>query len=112
MAAWLYDEPFHIDHIVARKHHGQTVEQNLAFCCLDCNAHKGTNIAGIDVESGALTRLFNPRMDVWREHFRWNHSSLIGLTAVGRTTIDVLNINQPIRVRARDVLIAEGVFPA
>jgi len=35
----------------------------------------------------------------------------MGKTATGRTTVRLLNINQPIRVRARAVLIAEGVFP-
>jgi hypothetical protein len=36
---------------------------------------------------------------------------LLGRTAVGRTTIDVLNINYPDRVEHRRLLIAEGVFP-
>jgi len=37
---------------------------------------------------------------------------LVGLTPIGRTTIAVLEINQAIRVRARTVLMREGVFPA
>jgi hypothetical protein len=110
--SWLYDQPFHIDHIIARKHDGQTVLENLAFSCLDCNAHKGTNIAGFDPQSGDLSRLFNPRSDQWNAHFAWNGPELSGLTAIGRTTVKVLNINQPIRVRARAAFIAEGAFPA
>jgi hypothetical protein len=112
IASWLYDQPFHIDHIIARKHNGQTVLENLAFSCLDCNAHKGTNIAGFDPQSGELSRLFDPRSDRWNAHFVWNGPVLFGLTTIGRTTVMVLNINQPIRVRARAALIAEGVFPA
>ena len=58
-----------------------------------------------------LTRLYNPRLDRWREHFAWQGAVLIGLTAVGRTTIQVLAINDPVEVAAREMLIAEGRFP-
>jgi len=40
--------PFQIDHIIARKHGGETVASNLALSCYNCNMHKGPNIAGID----------------------------------------------------------------
>jgi len=111
MASWLYDQPFHVDHIIARKHDGRTELTNLAYCCLDCNAHKGTNVAGFDPQTGALTRLFNPRSDLWIAHFAWRGSILEGVTAVGRVTVQVLCVNDPLRVRAREVLISEGVFP-
>jgi hypothetical protein len=111
MAIWLYGEPFHIDHIISRKHGGLTELLNLALCCLDCNLHKGSDIAGLDPRHGGLTRLFNPRSDTWEAHFQWNGPVLEGLTEVGRTTVRVLRINEPIRVRARRELIAEGVFP-
>jgi hypothetical protein len=111
MPDWLYDQLFHLDHIIARKHRGSSESANLAFCCLDCNAHKGTNIAGLDPTTGMLTRLFNPRTDKWAQHFKWNGPLLEGLSDIGRTTVAVLEINQLIRVRARGVLIAEGVFP-
>ena len=35
----------------------------------------------------------------------------IGLTAIGRTTVQVLAINDPVMVRTREALIAEGRFP-
>src|SRR4051794_31623283 len=106
----LYDQPFHLDHIIARKHNGKTELGNLAFCCLDCNAHKGPNIAGIDPKTSSLTRLFNPRTDQWSQHFAWNAATLTGLTPIGRVTVAVLGINEPLRVRARNVLRQEGVF--
>ena len=105
--ASLYDQPFHTDHIIARKHGGLTIPENLAFFCLDCNLHKGTNIAGLD----PMTRKLNPRADQWHQHFAWNGAMLIGKTSVGRTTIAVLEINDSIRVRARTVFIQEGTFP-
>ena len=40
--------------------------------CYHCNLHKGPNLSGIDQESGALVRLFNPREDKWDDHFEQN----------------------------------------
>lgn len=58
-------------------------------------------MAGLDPLAGTLTPLFHPRRDVWDEHFEYLGPHLIGLTAIGRTTIAVLNINDPIRVEMR-----------
>src|SRR4051812_35102819 len=80
---------FPIDHVIARQHGGQTVSHNLALCCGRCNLSKGPNIAGLDPDSGRLTRLFNPRQDVWSEHFRQDGAVLVGRTDVGRTTVVV-----------------------
>ncbi|NUQ64986.1 MAG: hypothetical protein HUU20_21185 [Pirellulales bacterium] len=59
--------PFCINHIIAQKHHGPTEPFTLALACYNCNSFKGPNIAGIDPETGRLTRLFNPRVDVWSQ---------------------------------------------
>ncbi|MEK7832421.1 MAG: HNH endonuclease signature motif containing protein [Acidobacteriota bacterium] len=107
-----YDElPFEIDHIIARKHSGQTTAPNLALCCFACNHRKGPNIAGVDPKTGRITRLFNPRRHKWEQHFKWNGPRLIGRTPIGRTTIAVLEINLPYRLELRQALIEEGVFP-
>lgn len=34
-----------IDHVIAEKHGGLTVEDNLALSCTICNKHKGSDIA-------------------------------------------------------------------
>lgn len=73
--------------------------------------YKGPNIAGIDPSTSEITRLFHPRQDVWDEHFQWDGPELIGLTAIGRATIDVLAINLPERVEHRRLLLAAGVWP-
>ena len=62
--------PFHIDHIIAEKHGGNTTSANLAWACFSCNLRKGPNIAGIDPESGVLTRLYHPRTDSMDRPFR------------------------------------------
>lgn len=38
--------PFQIDHIIAEKHGGPTIADNLAWSCYYCNTYKGPNIAG------------------------------------------------------------------
>jgi hypothetical protein len=103
--------PFQIDHIIAVKHHGPTAAHNLALSCFSCNSYKGPNIAGLDPTSGAMTRLFHPRLDEWAMHFAWNGPELVGRSAIARTTIDVLNINLPDRVEHRRLLLAAGLFP-
>jgi hypothetical protein len=103
--------PFEIDHIIARKHHGPTTEDNLAFSRFYCNSAKGTNIAGIDPESGAIVRLFHPRRDRWELHFAWNGGFLQGLTSEGRATLAVLEINDQSSVGLRELLLSAGLFP-
>ena len=39
--------PFQIDTIIAEQHAGQTVFENLALDCPNCNRYKGPNIAGL-----------------------------------------------------------------
>ena len=103
--------PFEIDHIIAQKHHGATVEENLALACFYCNSAKGPNIAGLDTVDKAVVRLFHPRHDNWFEHFRWNAEMLTAISAIGRVTIDVLCINAPDSISLRASLIREGIFP-
>jgi 5-methylcytosine-specific restriction endonuclease McrA len=92
---------FHVEHILPRKHGGGDESSNLCLACNHCNLHKGCNLSGRDPETGAVTRLFNPRVDRWSEHFKLERASIIGLTATGRTTLRVLNMNDAERVELR-----------
>jgi hypothetical protein len=98
---------FHVEHIVARQHRGSDAESNLALACHFCNRHKGPNVAGLDPATGVLTRLFYPRTDVWSHHFRIAMGRIIGLTPVGRTSVEVLQMNRLDRVRLRGTLEPE-----
>lgn len=100
---------FQVDHVVAEKHRGPTSLDNLSWACYRCNSHKGPNLAGIDDRTGAMERLFNPRTDIWNDHFRWAGPKLCGKTPQGRTTINVLCINRPDTLLLRRSLIAEGI---
>ena len=98
-------EPFftyHVEHIIARRHGGGDNSENLAFACYHCNLHKGPNLSGIDQESGALVRLFNPREDKWDDHFERNGVVIVGRTSIGRATIGLLKMNAADRRRLRE----------
>lgn len=102
---------FPVDHIIAQQHQGPTTLDNLALSCTRCNSHKGPNIAGIDPQSGELTRLFHPRTDRWTEHFQISGPYIVGTTAIGRTTVELFTMNDPDYVLLRESLIEEGLFP-
>jgi hypothetical protein len=78
------------------------------LACFYCNSYKGDNVAGYDPLTDSISRLFHPRTDEWDQHFAWNGPLLEGQTEVGRTTIEVLRINDPGRVALRRVLIELG----
>jgi len=101
---------FSIDHVQSKQHGGSNEPENLALACGYCNRHKGPNVAGIDSETGKITRLFHPRSDSWTEHSRWRGAAIVGFTPVGRATVAVLNINSRYQLSIRQALIDEGAF--
>jgi len=93
--------PLHIEHIIPKKHRGTSELDNLALACHQCNLHKGSNLSGLDPNTGKLVRLFNPRVQMWQDHFRYKGARLEGTTLIGETTVFVLNMNEESRVRLR-----------
>jgi 5-methylcytosine-specific restriction endonuclease McrA len=91
----------HIEHIRPRKHGGSDDESNLCLACIDCNLHKGPNLTGIDPLTGAVTELFHPRQQRWEDHFAFEGIYITGQTGVGRTTIQVLNMNSDDQLNLR-----------
>ena len=100
-----------IEHIRSEKHHGPTTATNLALACVFCNRHKGNDIATIPLGTGVLSRLFNPRLDQWAEHFELRGSVIEPLTAMGEATAQLLLFNHPDRLVEREALIAGGRYP-
>lgn len=96
--------PHEVDHIVARKHGGLTILDNLAFACFECNRHKGSDLTSIDPQTGAIVPLFNPRTQQWREHFKFDGPTIVPLTPEGRVTLSLLHINESERVQEREAL--------
>lgn len=93
--------PHEVDHVVAEKHGGATAIDNLAFACWRCNRHKGTDLTSLDPQTRQLSPLFNPRTQVWAEHFAYEGERVIGLTPEGRTTVSLLKLNSDERLLER-----------
>jgi hypothetical protein len=100
-----------VDHVIAEKHGGQTSLDNLALSCMVCNRRKGSDIGSIDPATGALIPLFNPRLQQWSDHFALDGVHISGLTAVGRTTVEFLQLNAFERLTERAELIRAGRYP-
>ncbi|MBO1066800.1 MULTISPECIES: HNH endonuclease signature motif containing protein [Nostocales] len=100
-----------IDHIIAVKHGGQTLSENLALSCLPCNRHKGSDFATLDPNNGEIIRLFNPRLQVWDEHFTLKNAEIIGITDIGQATSRLLMFNTSSRMRSRKSLIDQNLYP-
>jgi hypothetical protein len=64
--------------------------------------------------TGKSVRLFNPRRQRWEDHFTWNedYMLIIGLTSVGRATVDAMHLNREETVNLREVLRLLNRHPA
>ncbi|WP_390843382.1 HNH endonuclease [Anatilimnocola floriformis] len=100
---------FQIEHIRAKQHRGNDEPENLAVACRKCNLHKGPNLSSIDPETDELVPLFNPRLDSWSEHFRLVENQIVGLTAIGRATSVLLEMNDQDRIQLRAELTSQGM---
>jgi len=93
--------PHEVDHVVAEKHEGATDIDNLALACWRCNRHKGSDLTSFDPQTRQLSPLFNPRTQLWSEHFAYERERIIGLTPEGRTTVTLLRLNSEERLIER-----------
>ena len=100
-----------VDHIIAEKHNGRTVEANLALACVYCNRHKGTDVASVVPGSTLLVRLFNPRSDWWSDHFELVGGRIEWVSSIGEATARLLRFNDIRRIREREMLVLHGKFP-
>ena len=106
-------DPFSIEHIVPRAAGGTDEMDNLALACQGCNNRKYTSIEAIDPVTGEIVSLYNPRRNQWGEHFAWSedYSLLIGLTPVGRATVEKLHLNREGVVNLRRILFTVDEHP-
>jgi HNH endonuclease len=102
---------FHIDHVVPRAAGGPTTTDNLALACVSCSLRKGAKQIAIDPESDDEVPLFNPRTQVWADHFRWKDERLVPLTPTGRATVDSLAMNRPLILGIRQEETTRGRHP-
>ncbi len=99
------------DHIIAEKHGGETTLDNLAWSCFDCNRFKGSDLTSVDPVTGDIVVLFNPRPQVWGQHFQVSEAEIAPLTATGRATVRLLKLNLFGRIEVRKTLILAGRYP-
>lgn len=99
-----------VDHVISKKHGGSHAVDNLAFCCVLRNRHKGPDIGSLDGQ-GNFVRFFNPRTDQWADHFVLSRPVIEPRTPEGEVTARVLRLNDARRVMERRLLQQLGAYP-
>jgi hypothetical protein len=119
----VFNFPFEVEHIIPLSRQGADSEENFALACRSCNLRKSNRISGKDPESNTVdvlfvasrkeVRFFHPRLDQWGNHFQADATSgiIMGTTAIGRTTVNSLEMNSQPQVTARQLWIRFGLFP-
>jgi len=102
-----------VDHIHPIALGGMDVVDNLCLAYSLCNRYKGMQISAPDPLNGMPSTLFNPRIDLWNEHFSWDidGTRIWGITARGRATIIALHLNNHIAMRVRREWVSTGWHP-
>lgn len=105
--------PLIMEHILPRSLNGKDDRENLAAACYRCNEFKGVKTHAVDPETGEWVALFNPRHQIWRDHFRWVNGGvyIAGQTAIGRATVIALRLNNENAVEARAVWVSVNLHP-
>ena len=102
-----------IDHIIPQAKGGTDDPNNLWLACRLCNGYKGVQTTALDPKTAKNTRLFNPRHQKWSQHFQWssNGTQIEGKTAIGRATVNALQLNNFIAVTVREQWVQAGWHP-
>jgi hypothetical protein len=79
----------------------------------NCNLSKATAVTAIDPDTGEEVPLFNPRRQMWDEHFEWedNYAVIRGVTLIGRATVTRFKMNRHRIVLARKRWVQAGLHP-
>ena len=103
-------QAMHVDHIDPDGGHSL---DNLCLSCANCNMSKGRAMSETDPETGKVELLFNPRTQLWKEHFKWSSDGilLLGLTPTGRATVQRLKINRDRMLDSRSNWVFFGLHP-
>lgn len=106
-------QSFSVDHVFPASLGGETDLNNLALSCQGCNGYKSNKTQAIDPISQELVSLYSPRLHNWSEHFCWSddYTVLLGLTPIGRATIEILRLNRGPLLNLRRALYVLGEHP-
>lgn len=103
-----------IEHIIPKALGGTDDESNLWLACPLCNRFKSDRISAIDPISSLEVPLFNPRTQIWAEHFQWSDNGLriVGRSPIGRATVALLRLDSdPDAIVVRGYWILAGWHP-
>lgn len=105
--------PLIIDHILPQIKGGSDGRENLAATCYRCNEFKGAKTEAFDPTTGGLVSLFNPRRQLWKDHFTWVNGGthIMGLSPTGRATVVALRLNNEYVIESRALWITVGWHP-
>jgi hypothetical protein len=86
---------FTLDHLMPQSLGGSDKLENLALACRRCNERRSNFIEAVDPVSKTNVPLFNPRQQIWNEHFIWDCEGIVikGSSAIGRATCVRLDLN-------------------
>jgi hypothetical protein len=108
---WILLAGCEVDHVISRKHDGNTDPSNLAFSCARCNRAKGSDVGSVLSATGQYCRMFNPRIDCWEEHFGIAGARLLARTDIAEVTVRILRLNDQERMAERALLQQIGEYP-
>lgn len=102
-----------IEHLFPRGLGGGNEEENLWLACRQCNLSKGIKTHGFDTITFEREKIFNPREQIWSEHFKFSEdeTEIIGRTNCGRATVSALQLNGDLQRTAREFWKLTEIFP-
>jgi hypothetical protein len=105
--------PMVIEPILPLVSGGSSTPDHLCLACYRGNEFKGSRTEAADPRGGKLAVFFHPRLQRWSEHFAWREhgDTMDGLTSCGRTTIEVLRLNNDWIMQARRLWMLIGLHP-
>ncbi len=101
----------HVEHVIPVSRGGSDDPSNLAWACPGCNLKKADRVEVPDPDTVTQVPLFNPRVDRWKEHFRWYGYEIVGVSAIGRAMLAAFDLNHPRRQRIRQAEQQVSLFP-
>jgi 5-methylcytosine-specific restriction endonuclease McrA len=106
-------DSFSVEHIIPLSKGGKNDLNNLSNSCQGRNNRKYVSTEATDPLTGEIVPLYHPRKNTWDDHFAWNEdfTLMIGLTAIGRATVNKLGLNRTGMVNLRRLLQARGLHP-
>jgi HNH endonuclease len=104
---------FHVEHHIPISLGGSSTVENLTLACPQCNLHKASKTEAIDPVMEQVVLIFNPRQMSWLDHFTWSDDTLymIGITSIGRATVELLQTNRENLVNLRWALQQLSLHP-